>query len=73
MAAKFGSWMSKAKDKCNEHLENPESKVNSLRRNVKGSLIKVVLGAENRTDDEKFLVHQSILEQELKKKRTRGD
>ena len=48
MAAKLGSWMSKAKDKYSEQLENPESRVNY----VKGRLIKVMLGAEN----EKYLV-----------------
>ena len=58
--------MSKAKVRYNEHLENPESKINEVKRGVKGRLIKVVLGSENATDDEKFLVHQSILEQELK-------
>ena len=46
MAAKLGSWMSKAKEKCNGHLENPDSKVNYVRRSMKGKLIKVVLGAE---------------------------
>ena len=67
MAAKLGSWMSQAKVKCNEHLENPDSKVNFVRRSVKGRLIKVMLGEEeNKTNDEKFLVHKSIMEEELK-------
>ena len=44
--------MSLAKDKCNEHLENPDSKVNAM-LSAKGILIKAVLGPENKTDDEK--------------------
>ena len=55
VAAKLGSWMSKAKDKYSEQVENPESRVNNVKRSVKGSLIKVMLGAA--ADDEKYLVH----------------
>ena len=56
--------MSKAKGRASEHLDNPESKTNQVKRGVKGHLIKAILGsAENATDDdEKVLVHQSILE-----------
>ena len=77
IAAKLGSWMSKAKGRYNEHLENPDSKMNQVRQGVKGSLIKVVLGGsaaeETATDDEKFLVHQSLLEQELKQNSQSGE
>ena len=61
VAAKLGSWMSKAKDKYSEQVENPESRVNHVKRSVKGSLIKVMLGAA--ADDEKYLVHKSILDE----------
>ena len=62
IAAKLGSWMSKAKGRASEHLENPDSKTNQVKRGVKGHLIKAILGSESATDDEKVLVHQSILE-----------
>ena len=60
VAAKFGSWMSQAKDKYSSSKEDPDSKVskvNNVGRSVKGRLIKVMLGEENKTDDHKFLVH----------------
>ena len=51
--------MSKAKDK---YVDNPESRVNHVKNSVKGSLIKVMLGAAT-VDDEKYLVHKSILDE----------
>ena len=59
VAAKLGSWMSKAKDK---YVDNPESRVNHVKNSVKGNLIKVMLGAAT-VDDEKYLVHKSILDE----------
>ena len=53
VAAKLGGWMSKAKGKYSEQRSNPDSRVNSVGRTVKASMIGAMLGPENKTKGEK--------------------